>query len=119
MTDDGVPVMTFVLKGGDGWSLSVEKFKILLAGYPLLQGSTCRQGGRDVPLGVMYELVKAYTWLESNPDRRKTKRGMMRFLNSWLSRAESDVRKLGSQHEDKMREQRIEAFGFIDERYPT
>lgn len=24
-------------------------------------------------------------WLDSNPDRRKTRRGVRRFVNSWLS----------------------------------
>lgn len=33
------------------------------------------------------ELNKMSLWLETNPTKRKTKKGMPRFINSWLSRA--------------------------------
>lgn len=35
---------------------------------------------------VMQELQKMRAWLESNPTRRKTKRGINRFINSWLAK---------------------------------
>lgn len=35
---------------------------------------------------VIHELQKMRAWLESNPTRRKTKRGIKRFINSWLSK---------------------------------
>jgi len=41
---------------------------------------------------VEQELLKAHAWLEADPARRKTPRGMGRFLNGWLSRAASMVR---------------------------
>jgi hypothetical protein len=65
------------------------------------------QDGKEykVPLGLMkdfitiygektveQELWKAHAWLEADPQRRKTPRGMGRFLNGWLSRASSMVR---------------------------
>jgi len=65
------------------------------------------QDGKEykVPLGLMkdfitiygektveQELWKAHAWLEADPARRKTPRGMGRFLNGWLSRASSMVR---------------------------
>ena len=34
----------------------------------------------------MQELRKMKSWLDSNPSRRKTKRGILRFVNSWLSK---------------------------------
>lgn len=37
---------------------------------------------------VIQELHKMRAWLESNPTRRKTKRGINRFINSWLSRTQ-------------------------------
>jgi hypothetical protein len=40
----------------------------------------------DVPRQL--QLMRA--WLLSNPDRRKTQRGMKRFINSWLSRAKPE-----------------------------
>ncbi|WP_297029094.1 hypothetical protein, partial [Thermogutta sp.] len=36
---------------------------------------------------VVYEIRKAYEWILANPDRRKTAKGMRRFLFNWLSRA--------------------------------
>lgn len=41
---------------------------------------------------VEQELWKAHAWLEADPKRRKTPRGMGRYLNGWLSRASSMVR---------------------------
>lgn len=35
---------------------------------------------------IIQELRKMRGWLDSNPDRRKTRRGVKRFINSWLSR---------------------------------
>lgn len=35
---------------------------------------------------VMHELQKMRAWLESNPTRLKTRRGIKRFINSWLSK---------------------------------
>lgn len=32
------------------------------------------------------EIKKAYAWIVANPDRRKTARGMPRFLNSWIAK---------------------------------
>jgi hypothetical protein len=41
---------------------------------------------------VEQELWKAHAWLEADIHRRKTPRGMGRFLNGWLSRASSMAR---------------------------
>lgn len=38
---------------------------------------------------VQVELSAMRAWLLSNPGKRKTRQGMKRFINSWLSRAES------------------------------
>lgn len=35
---------------------------------------------------VMQELRKMRSWLDSNTSRRKTKRGILRFVNGWLSK---------------------------------
>lgn len=37
---------------------------------------------------ILQEFKKMKGWLDSNPDRRKTRRGINRFINSWLSRAQ-------------------------------
>ena len=38
-------------------------------------------------IDVFTELDAMACWLDANPQNRKTKRGMNRFVNSWLSRA--------------------------------
>ena len=42
--------------------------------------------------GVMQELRKMKSWLDSNKARRKTKRGIARFINSWLSKEQDEGR---------------------------
>lgn len=39
------------------------------------------------------EVTKARAWLEGNPAKKKTRRGMKKFLNGWLSRAQGDAEK--------------------------
>jgi hypothetical protein len=39
---------------------------------------------------VRAEIRKAHAWEQANPTRRKTPRGRMRFLNSWMERAQND-----------------------------
>lgn len=41
---------------------------------------------------VMSEYQKMARWLEANPKNRKTKSGIKRFVNSWLSRAQNSAR---------------------------
>lgn len=38
-------------------------------------------------IDVMQELRKMKGWLNANPTKRKTKKGIKRFINSWLSRS--------------------------------
>ncbi len=45
--------------------------------------------GADI---VDRELTKARLWCETNPPNRKTRRGMGRFLNAWLCRAQGERR---------------------------
>jgi len=37
---------------------------------------------------VFLELAKMESWLDANPSKRKTSKGIKRFVNSWLSRAQ-------------------------------
>jgi hypothetical protein len=34
--------------------------------------------------------MKMSQWLKTNPTKRKTKNGIMRFINSWIARAERE-----------------------------
>jgi hypothetical protein len=44
---------------------------------------------------VMAQLSKMRTWLLSNPTRRKTRKGITRAINSWLSRAQDSSGRTG------------------------
>lgn len=39
-------------------------------------------------IDVIQELRKMKGWLDANPNKRKTKKGILRFVNSWLARAQ-------------------------------
>ena len=39
---------------------------------------------------VEQELKKMVAWCDSNPTRRKTKRGIAKFINGWLSRKQDE-----------------------------
>lgn len=67
-------VMVFKTNGTpETWGLESDLLKMWKAAFP----------GLDVEA----ECVKAGVWMESNPTRRKTARGMGKFLYSWLARA--------------------------------
>lgn len=70
------PAMTFpVGKNGSEWPLSEAKLREYREAYPAI----------DVPDA----LRRAKQYLIDNPLRRKTARGMPRYLNSWLGRERS------------------------------
>lgn len=43
-------------------------------------------------VNVMAELKKMYAWLDSNPRRKKTRRGIEKFIYGWLERAQNSGR---------------------------
>lgn len=45
-------------------------------------------------LNVDRECAKAWAWIDAVPSRRKTARGMKRYLVAWLNRAEPERRPL-------------------------
>ena len=67
--------ITYVTQDGKEWKVPPGLMKDLIIIY----------GEKTVE----QELWKAHAWLEADPQRRKTSRGMGRFLNGWLSRASS------------------------------
>lgn len=67
--------MRFLTKDGSAWELPASQLQRFAEVYP------------DVP--IEQECQKAALWLEANPAKRKTSRGMLRFLVNWLNRAGS------------------------------
>lgn len=65
--------MDFILKNGETYHLGMKKIDEYLDTYPMLD--------------VVSELKVARQWLIDNPNRRKTSRGMGKFINTWLNNA--------------------------------
>lgn len=72
---DEPPILTYstVGNGPPMWGLTASQVRKWAALYP--------------GLNVMNECRKALAWLDSQPSRRKTARGMPRFLVGWLNKA--------------------------------
>lgn len=56
---------------------------------PNLYSDFCSAFGQTM---VDRELTLARLWVETNPPKRKTRRGMGRFLNAWLCRSQGEKR---------------------------
>jgi hypothetical protein len=56
---------------------------------PALYSDFCAAFGAPT---VDRELKLARLWVETNPAKRKTRRGMGRFLNGWLCRSKGEKR---------------------------
>lgn len=54
--------------------------------YPVIQSQVDEWSGLYPAVDIMQELRKMAGWLDANPSKRKTKRGILRFVNGWLSR---------------------------------
>ena len=70
--------MTLPLKSGD-WTPTLDQLVHWTDAYP--------------GLDVERELAKMLAWLNANPRKRKTARGMPRFVVNWLNRASRDARR--------------------------
>ncbi len=76
---DRKPVICLVLNDNTEYPIyheDVEKWRTL---YPAVD--------------IVPELNKMYGWLDANPTRRKTKRGIKRFINNWLSKEQDKPKK--------------------------
>lgn len=54
--------------------------------YPIYQDQVDEWAKLYPNVDILQELRKMKGWCNANPTKRKTKRGIMRFINSWLSR---------------------------------
>jgi hypothetical protein len=70
------PVMVFPVKTGDPYQLTPDKLAEYRETFDVL--------GEDA---VLSELKKARQWLIDNPSRRKTTKGVGKFLTHWLSKS--------------------------------
>lgn len=69
-------LLTFPCDGKQrSWDLAQANVQAILAAFPTLD--------------VEGECRKALLWIQSNPDKRKTAKGMMQFLFNWMSNAQN------------------------------
>ena len=71
------PAATLPLLDGSSFAITQEDAEKDEAAYPAVD--------------VMAEYSKMARWLDANPKNRKTKSGIKRFINSWLSRAQNSA----------------------------
>lgn len=77
-----VEMATFPLANGREYPVYETLVREFKSAYP----------GVDIPA----EFRKIRAWLVSNPTKRKTCKGMARFLNNWLSNAQNNQRTNGN-----------------------
>lgn len=98
------PAAVLPLVDGTDFEISVETVAELSGLYPAVD--------------VEQQLRNMRGWLLANPKNRKTKAGIMRFVNSWLSREQNSARPLANQKQggytsgvDRLAEMYREEFG--------
>ncbi|RKJ37931.1 hypothetical protein D7X94_17990 [Acutalibacter sp. 1XD8-33] len=69
--------MTFPLKDGGCYPVSTEQCRRWAELYPAVD--------------VEQQLRNMRGWLEANPQKRKTRAGILRFANGWLAREQNQV----------------------------
>ena len=69
--------MDFLLRSGQTWTILAE--------------TICDYQDTFRRVAVVAELRKAQQWLVANPQRRKTPKGMPRFLTNWLLKADGQT----------------------------
>ena len=66
--------------------------------YPVTQSQIDHWSELYPAVDIKQELLKMQGWLESNPSRRKTKRGINAFITSWLSREQDKGKTVQNQY---------------------
>lgn len=69
--------------------------------YPIRQAQVDEWSGLYPAVDIMQELRKMAGWLDANPSKRKTKRGILRFVNGWLAREQDKGRTNASKSPQK------------------
>lgn len=77
------PVAKITLNDGSAYEVAGKDYAYYCSLYPAVD--------------VMQELRKMVGWCDSNPSNRKTRKGVKRFINSWLSRAQDRAPKKSQQ----------------------
>ena len=75
LKESSTVILTMMLDTGDEYEITESMLKEWQQLHP--------------KVNVLEEMQKMKAWLYANPNKRKTRRGMKRFINSWLSSSKS------------------------------
>ena len=75
-SEQAMDLPPLILKDGTRFHISENHFKEFSDAYPNVD--------------VKDQIFKMSQWLKTNPNKRKTKNGIMRFINSWIARSERE-----------------------------
>lgn len=81
-----------------------QTYKLLLKDgteYTLMENDVQKLEQLYPEVDVKAEIRKMIGWLDASPERRKTRRGIKRFVNGWLTRAYDAVQKSKSEKKPK------------------
>lgn len=73
--EDSTPIMAYMPLTGDGT-------------FELRQSQTDKWSSLYPQVDLAAEINKMVGWLDANPAKRKTKTGIIKFMNAWLSKAQ-------------------------------
>ena len=96
-------VYGFILNNNETWNLPEEKYQQYKHTYKQID--------------IEPELRKAGQWLIDNPTKRKTAKGMPRFLNSWLSNSATERTKSNDRRRNTEKARPFESFADQKSKY--
>lgn len=76
--DSGKEIISFILKDNSIYSITESEYNEFAEAYQ--------------NVNIMQELKKIRAWCMSNPSKRKTRRGALKFVNNWLSNAQEKIK---------------------------
>lgn len=82
--------------------------------YPIYQSDIDKWQELYQSVDIMRELRKMKGWADSNPTKRKTKNGVKRFINAWLSREQDSYHNSPSKKQPKYDVKDMEADDSVD-----
>ncbi len=83
--------------------------------YPITEGDLTKYASLYPAVDVHQEIRSMIGWLDADPKRRKTRLGVRRFINSWLSRSQDRARTNpngGESYDERRTRKNLEALGF-------
>ena len=77
------------------------------SGYGITENEITQWSSLYPAVDIRQDLRKMAGWLLSNPKNRKTRRGIMKFINSWLSKSQDSARPNGNSQYPSQAQKRL------------